>query len=214
MATATTYDTLVLDLKNYPWRNTASDTRYNEQIPRIIQKAIFRLGQEAPTLINRVPVIGALTANNPVLDKPSFWRATVSFAMAYGVGFTQRKPLELRTKEYIDTYWEVPADTDVPKFYGDYDEAHFIIAPTPDADYPVELVIDMQAAPLDASNQTNFWTQKAPNLLLDCCLYEMAIFLKNFDDVNTRREIYRDSLAAIMGEKARQMSDRTEKASQ
>lgn len=211
---AVTYTSLVADMKAYPQQNSSTAIRYHAQIPRLIQKAISRLGQEAKTLINRVPIQDEMITGNAVLAKPAYWRNTVSFVIAYGVSFANTKTLEQHTKEFIQTYWSTPRDTATPKYYGDYDQDHWLFGPTPSAPFPVEYVVDLQAAPLDETTETNFWTEKAPNLLVDACMLEAAIFL-NPDSpgkIQTRQGVYDRTLQAVLGEKAQQQSDRTQRS--
>lgn len=209
---ATTYVSLTADLKNYFARGSASDVRYNDQIPSLIQKAVERLGLECKSLVNRVPLQDALQAGVPVLTKPAYWGATTSFIIAKGQSFNTLKPLEPRTKEFINTYWEVPSDVAEPKFYGDYDQDRWIIGPTPDQPYPVEFIVDLQAEPLDESNTTNVYTEKAPDLLLAACLFEAEIFLNGSNPVKIaqREKTYDRVLSGYGGERVTQGTDRTE----
>lgn len=212
MATAVTFTSLIADLKNYPHRGSASDTRYNDQLPRLIQKAEARLAQDAKVLINRVPIAWTLSAGLPTLEKPAYWRSTVSFLLYFGSGFTQKRLLIAMPKEAIDTYWSSPANQGIPRFYADYDEDHWFFAPTPQVANPVEYIVDLQATPLDQMNQTNFWTRKAPNLLLDAAMLEAAIFLKNADDIGMRRTNYQETLGSVLGENISRKTDRTQRA--
>jgi hypothetical protein len=214
MATATTYTSLVADLQNYPGRGSSSDTRYNNQIPAIIQMAQERLATECATLISRVPIQDAMQAGVAVLTKPNFWNGTISMIIATGPTFNKLVPLLPRSKEFINTYWEIPEDTAEPKFYGDYDQDRWIIGPTPNAAFPVEYVIDLQAEPLDEDTQTNVWTEKAPNLLVAACLFEAEIFLNGNDSPKTqaKERTYDRLLQGYGGKRVADVTDRTEKA--
>lgn len=212
MATAVTYTSLVADLKAYPGRGSTSDARYNEQIPRIITAAHERLAVECTSLISRVPIQDAMQIGLAVLTKPNFWQSTVSMVIATGQTFNRLVVLAPKSKEFINAYWEIPEDTAEPKYFGDYDQDRWIIGPTPNAAYPVEYVVDLQAEPLDEATQSNVWTEKAPNLLVAACLFEAEIFLNGNNSAKTgAKEAIYDRLLAGYGGK-RVVIARSEKA--
>ena len=117
-----------------------------------------------------------------------------------------------RTKEFIQTYWPNPATTGVPRFYGDYDENHWILGPTPALAYPVQYVVDQSPVPLSAENQTNLYTIKAPIVLQAACFLESDIFLKNWDNMGAREKDFEASVADLTGEKLRLLTDRSMRA--
>jgi hypothetical protein len=61
---------------------------------------------------------------------------------------------------------------------------------------------------LDDTNQTNWFTEYAPNALLYATLLESAPFLKNDERIATWEGFYNRSVAALNGEDIRQISDR------
>lgn len=207
-----TYTTLVENMKNYAERGTDTDTRYNDNIPVMIARAENRLAMRLKTLLTRPTINDTLTPGNPTLTKPSYWRNTVSMMIAYGSGFVLQQPMWPRTKEFIQTYWPNPATTGVPRFYGDYDENHWILGPTPTLAYPVQYVVDQSPVPLSAENQTNLYTIKAPLVLQAACFLESDIFLKNWDNMGAREKDFEASVADLTGEKLRLLTDRSMRA--
>lgn len=207
-----TYTTLVENMKNYAERGTSTDTRYNDNIPVMVARAENRLAMRLKTLLTRPTINDTLTPGNPTLTKPSYWRNTVSMMVAYGAGFMVQQPMWPRTKEFIQTYWPNPATTGVPRFYGDYDENHWILGPTPTLAYPVQYVVDQSPVPLSAENQTNLYTIKAPLVLQAACFLESDIFLKNWDNMGAREKDFEASVADLTGEKMRLLTDRSMRA--
>ena len=67
----------------------------------------------------------------------------------------------------------------MPKFYCDYDYEHWLVAPTPAAAYDFEVLYYERVQPLDSSNQTNWYTEYAPQAMLYGCLLQAMPFLKN-----------------------------------
>ena len=207
-----TYTTLVENMKNYAERGTDTDTRYNDNIPVMIARAENRLAMRLKTMLTRPTINDTLTPGNPTLTKPSYWRNTVSMMVAYGTGFVLQQPMWPRTKEFIQTYWPNPATTGVPRFYGDYDENHWILGPPPALAYPVQYVVDQSPVPLSAENQTNLYTIKAPIVLQAACFLESDIFLKNWDNMGAREKDFEASVADLTGEKLRLLTDRSMRA--
>jgi len=120
-----------------------------------------------------------------------------------------------RSYEYIRSYW--PDDTQTnfsiygaygpPKFYADYNYSNLIVAPTPDQAYPAELMYYEEPALLSASNQSNWFTQYAPRLLLYACMIEMLIFLKK--DYSQIQPLYDREAGVLNGEDTDRILDRT-----
>lgn len=187
MATNTNFTSLTADITNYLERGGSSvtDPTVAAQIPRIVNSAERKLAQNLKLLGQIEVLVSApvgLQVGNAVLAKPDRWRSTVSFN--YGAGGTGNKRTFLfpRSYEYLTTYWPDRTVTDPsqpPLFYADYDLEHWLIAPTPPANYPFESVNYMQPPFLDNINQSNFWSEFVPNCLLYSCLMEAALFLKD-----------------------------------
>jgi hypothetical protein len=210
-AAIVTYTTLVADMKAYAARGTATDKRFNDNLPVMIARAENRCAMALKTLVTRPVQQATLTIGNPLLPKPSYWRNNVSMMIAYGENFANQAPLELRTKEYIQTYWQTPATKGQPKFYGDFDNNHWIFAPTPLLAYPVQYVTDQTPIPLSEENQSNTYTAKAPIVLQAACFLEADIFLKNLDTIDMRQKDFDNAATLLMGEKAIQQTDRVQR---
>lgn len=219
MVAATTFDTLVADIKRYTSRGQATDTTFLEEIPRIITKVEFELAQKCKTLITQPPITGIIVANSPIVEKPARWRNTLAFNITVSVDplaptvFTKRKTLYERTYTAARQYWPSEASTAAalvgPKFYCEYDVNHWLLVGTPALAYPYEFIIDERVAPLTETNQTNVFTEFLPNLLLDGCLAESFRFLKSGQaDVYAGR--FMEGLAAALGEEKDRQSDKTQ----
>lgn len=206
-----TYTTLVANMKAYAERGTVTDTRFNDNIPVMIARAENKLAMLLKTLVTRETITDALILGNNLRVKPAYWRNTVSMMLAYGTDFGTIKPLQLKTKEFIQTYWPIPSAREVPKYYGDFDENTWIFAPSPAAAYPVQYVVDQTPTPLSDANQVNGYTQKAPAVLQAAVFMEMDIFLKNFDNIPGRESDLKVAIGGLTGEKAQQQTDRTQR---
>jgi hypothetical protein len=210
MAATMTYTSLVEDVQNYLERGASSsvDPMVFDQIPRLIALAETRIAVELKVLGFKRVVTGTLTAGVAAYDKPERWRETLSINIGTGATFENRKQLFARSYEYLVAYHPDRTATDEPEFYADYDYDHWLIAPTPDQDYPWEISYYEKLQQLDSSNETNWLTDIAPQLLLYATLLEAAPFLKNDERVATWQQLYDRAMAAITGEDLDKITDR------
>lgn len=216
MPTYVNYSSLFSDVTAYIERGQSSTTDatvYN-QIPRLINAAERKLGN-ALKLLGQIESLvdspSGLQINNPIVTKPDRWRQTVS--MFYGAGDSNnaRTPLFPRSLEYCRAYWPDSTVTDIgqpPLFYADADYSHWLIVPTPPADYPLEVLAYMQPSLLDSGNQENFWTVYTPNLLLYGTLLEAAPFLKGDERIPVWQAFWDRELAMLNGQDLQRELDR------
>jgi hypothetical protein len=199
------------DVQRYLERgNTlASDPIVFEQIPRLINLAERRIARELKIegFIN--VVTGTLSAGQSVYPKPDRWRDTVSMSIGTGATLDNRKVLFARVYEYLRSYWPNALETDTPLFYSDYDYSHWLLAPTPDAAYPFEILYYELPPLLDESVQTNWITEYAPQLLLYGTLVEATPFLKNDERIPVWQSMYDRAAAMLNGEDLAKILDRS-----
>jgi hypothetical protein len=171
VASAMTYDSLVLDLQVYAER---TDDPFVSQIPRLIMMAENRIASMRGLGLKKF-VSGALASGTSTYAKPVRWRETASFSIVTSTG---RKYLFERGYEYCRQYWPNVALTAEPNYYADYDYENFLVTATPDQAYSFELAYYERPQPLDSVTQTNWTTQYYPQLLLYGTLLEAQPFLK------------------------------------
>jgi hypothetical protein len=146
-----------------------------------------------------------MTTSANVIDKPARWHKTVSMNITVA---GKRQPVLLRKYEYLREYWPEPTTTGVPKFYCDYDYTHWMVAPTPSADYVFEVLYYERLQPLDSSNQVNWFTVYAPQALLYGTLLQAMPFLKNDDRVPLWQALYQQSMDILVAEDKLRVADR------
>ena len=183
-----TYDNLVTDIAQYLER---TDIATLAKIPTFIGLTEQKIAAQLKILGNLTVQASAFIQGANIIDKPARWHKTVSFNITVA---GRRRPVLLRTYEYLREYWPDPAQEDAPKFFADYDYTHWMIAPTPDAAYNFEILYYERIQPLSSSNQTNWFTIYAPQALLYGSLVEGSMFLKNYDKAGA----YGQQFAAIM----------------
>jgi hypothetical protein len=210
MSTGLTFTTLQSDVRNYLERGAtlASDAVVFEQIPRLINLAERRIARELKVQGFIAAVSATMTQGQSVYDKPDRWRDTISINFGTGTGNNTRTPIFARSYEYLRSYWPDSTAEDEPKFYADYDYAHWLVAPTPDDDYPFEVLYYQLPQLLDDANQTNWVTEYAPQLLLYATLLEAAPFLKNDERIQVWQGMYDRAAAMLSGEDIGKLLDR------
>lgn len=171
-----TYSSLLEDMRVYVDRD---DDPFITQRSRFVMMAENRIATEIDNLGLQRVVTGAMQQGQAIIEKPARWRRTVSFNYGTGVANSVRNTLFPRTYEWCRTFWPNPSVQGAPRYYCDYDFNHFLVAGSPDAAYPFELIYFERPEPLSTNNQTNWTTENAPQLLLYACLLETAPFLKN-----------------------------------
>lgn len=211
MAQTMTFTTLQEDIRRYLERGAtyASDPVVYEQIPRLINLAERRISRELKIQGFINVVTGTLTVGQSVYSKPDRWRDTVSVNIGTGNQNNTRKVLFSRAYEYLISYWPDRSQTDEPIFYSDYDYDHWLIAPTPDAEYPFEILYYELPPLLDDVVQTNWLTEYAPQLLLYGSLLEATPFLKNDERINVWQQMYDRAAAMLNGEDLAKILDRS-----
>lgn len=211
MATTMTFETLKQDVQRYLERGAtlAADPIVYEQIPRLINLAERRIARELKVQGFIAVVTDTMVPGQSVYQKPDRWRDTVSINVGTGPGNTKRKTVFARDYEYCRAYWPDESETGEPTFYAEYDYDHWLIAPTPDAAYPFEVLYYELPPLLDDSIQTNWLTEYAPQLLLYGTLLEATPFLKNDERIATWQQYYDRAAAMLNGEDLAKILDRS-----
>jgi len=202
VAEVMTYDSLVDDISTYLER---TDQATLKKIPTFIMLAEQILAMDLKFLGNLTVAESNMVQNDPVIQKPARWRKTVSLNVTVG---TQKFPVFLRKYEYLREYWPNATDTEVPKFYCDYDYDHWLVAPTPADDYAYEVLYYERVQPLDSSNQTNWFTQNAPQALLYGTLLQAMPFLKNDERIPMWQAQYTQVVQTLKIEDISRVGDR------
>ncbi len=218
-----TYDSLVELIKKYANR---TDDGFTDVIPDLITFAINRIYSEAKHIgFERVAGTNngfpLFKTGQPFIEKPTDWKETVSFSYVQTVDGEPRKTyLSQRAYEFCTTYRPNSNITGAPLFYANYGNQNanlgnqgessdsFYIAPTPDQDYQGELIY-LGVPIFDQGNQTNFLTQRYPQLLLYACMVEAIPFVANDERIQIFESEYRRALENVNRDTSSRYTDRT-----
>ena len=210
MATTMTFETLQQDVRRYLERGAtlAADAVVYEQIPRLINLAERRISRELKVQGFIAVVSDTMTIGQSVYAKPDRWRDTISINVGTGTSNATRTPIFTRGYEYVRSYWPDESQTGQPAFYCDYNYSNWLIAPTPDQEYPFEVLYYELPPLLDDSIQTNWLTEYAPQVLLYGTLLEATPFLKNDERIGTWQQYYDRAASMLNGEDLAKILDR------
>lgn len=201
-AVVMTYDSLVADIESYLERTDAATI---DKIPTFIMLAEQQIATQIKFLGNLTVSNSTMVTGNPVIAKPARWHKSVSLNVTVG---GVRQAVLLRKYEYIREYWPDATLTGVPQFYCDYDYEHWLVGPTPADDYTFEVLYYERVQPLDSSNQTNWFTEYAPQALLYGSLLQAMPFLKNDERIPMWRAEYDIVMSSLKVEDNLRIADR------
>lgn len=197
---AMTFDSLMTDLQTYLER---SDDPLVSQLPRLLMLAENKMAARCRGLGFLRVVESQMVAGNPVVMKPARWRETGGFWY-----FLNGKPTYLKNRGYeFCRLYNADAGTIAPEYYSDYGYERFFLAGTPDQNYNFELTYFERPEPLSSTNQTNWTTQYAPQLILFATLIEAAIWLKLPEKAAEFKTYYEEAMTAIAQEAEMRLSD-------
>lgn len=115
-------------------------------IPRFVQEAEERIYNTVQIPSLRKNVTGTLTASNPYLSAPNDYLSTYSVAVYTADYATPYTYLLNKDVNFIRECYPTPTDTGTPKYYALFgsqysnpNELSFLLGPTPDDNYQVEL---------------------------------------------------------------------------
>lgn len=175
------------DFPNQDWTNTAgtgtATTSGTTQINTFIYQAEQRIFNSVQLPDLRKNVTGQCTTGNKYLNVPSDWLATFSLAAINPVTGAQSYLLN-KDVEYIRECYPVPTVTGLPKYYAIFDDTTFIVGPTPDVDYNMELhYFYYPISIVNSPSGTSWLGDNFDSVLLYGSLLEAYTFMKGEADV-------------------------------
>lgn len=175
-----TYNDLLAQLQ--AWMED-DDAEFQAAIPDIIDLGEKRLLRDLDLTLFRgedssaTMTIGAAQQTKPTIAAPDLL-ITTNVLYLSGGGLTGGVFLEQRDHSYVHMYNQYAVDG-VPKYFGEVDETTWIFGPKPDAAYTMNVMFLSRPAQLSVSNQTNWLSDNAYDVLFKACLAEAEKFLKD-----------------------------------
>jgi len=173
-----TLTTLTASIQEWTQNDEAT---FVAEIPFFIKNAEERIFKVVDLDYFRKNVTGTMTSGNKFLEKPSDYLATFSLSF---VKDSANIFLLQKDVNYIQEFTPNPSTTGSPRFYSSFDVNTFIVAPTPDSSYAVELHYYYRPASLTTDNTGSTWiSTNAPDALLYASLVEAYTFMKGESDL-------------------------------
>jgi hypothetical protein len=188
-----TYDELVTNIRNYT--EVGANVFTNSVINTFITMAENQILREIDLDVFKVEVAGNMTSGNRFLAAPSgilthrYMMITVSGDQIF---------LDFRDTSFMKEFWPDGSATGVPKYYSVWDQDTFYVAPTPNANFTVELGYIYRPVQLSSTNPTTWISINAPEALLYACLVQAYSYTKGpLDMLNYFKSAYKEALQGL-----------------
>jgi|TARA_R110000787_G_scaffold263561_1_gene369376 hypothetical protein len=175
---AYTFTTLKTAIQDYT-QNTEST--FVNQLSRFIVNAEERILKECQLDVFRKSSQGSTSSGNQYLSKPTDFLAQNSLSV---INSSSKEFLLYKQVTALQDYTPNPATTGTPKYYADWDNDTFLLAPSPDAVYTMELHYFYRPTSITTSSDGTSWLGTNAELgLLYGSLVEAYIFMKGEADL-------------------------------
>ena len=177
-----TYNQLQQAIEDY---TENSEPSFINNIPLFIRAAEERILKNVQLNFFMRNLVGTTTTGNKYLSCPSDFLApySVSYEDADGVSHF----IEFKDLSFVQTFTPDPSVQGEPRYYAQFDVGNFILAPTPDADYDVEIQYLYRPASLttviNPATDTTWLSENAELSMLYGALVEAYIFMKGEADI-------------------------------
>jgi len=169
-----TYDELKQAIQDYTEND---ETSFVNNLPLFIRLAEERILKSVQLNLFQKNQGGSMTSGNQYLGAPSDFLAP--FSLSIEVNGNQEFLL-FKDLDFVQTYTPDATTTGVPKYYAQFDVNNFILGPTPDANYTVDIHYLYRPASLTvgAGSGTTWLSENAEITLLYASLIEAYTYMK------------------------------------
>ena len=165
------------------------------EIPTFVKQAEQRIYNSVQFPSLRKNVTGSTTGNNKYLACPLDFLAVYSMAVVDGTGAYEY--LLNKDVSYIRQAFPNPSQTGLPTHYAYFDEDSYILGPTPDANYAVELHYFYYPQSIVEAG-TSWLGDNFDSVLLYGTLLEAYTFMKGEQDVMAEYQKRYDEAMAML----------------
>lgn len=153
------------------------ETTFVNNIPLMIRLAEERILKNVSLNLFQKNQFGNMTSSNEYLATPSDFLAPFSLSIDVS---GDKEFLLFKDLDFVQSYTPDATTTGQPKYYAQFDVDNFIIAPTPDANYTVDIhyLYRPSSITAGADSGTTWLSDNAELALLYGSLVEAYIFMK------------------------------------
>jgi len=191
---AFTYATLKTAIQDYMEND---ETTFANNLDNFIKNTEEDILKNVELNYYRKNVTGTATSGSQYLGTPSDFLAPFSLAV---INSSVYYYLLLKHPSFMRDYTPNASTTGQPKYYGEFDNDTFILAPTPDDNYTFELHYFYRPTSLTAgaSDGTTYLSNNMPNVMLAGSLLQAATFMKlDAAELGTYKQNYAKELAQL-----------------
>lgn len=159
-----------------------TETSFTNNLPVFIRGAEDRIFSLVDLELFRKNATATLTNNDPFLSVPSDYLSPFSLQITTS---GNEDFLLIKDVNFVQQYSNDAGANATPKYYGVFDVDNFILGPTPDQAYTVELHYYYRPASITAGagTGTSWLSENAPNALLYGSLVEAYTYMKGEADM-------------------------------
>jgi len=159
------------------------ETSFVTNLPIFIRAAEERIFKNVQLSFFRKNAAASTTSGNQYLPVPLDFLAP--FSLSYTDSNGDKEFLLFKDVNYIQDFNTDPSDTGSPRFYSQFDVDSFILGPTPDDDYAVELHYYYRPASLTSQgeSETTWLSENAPMAMLYGSLIDAYTYMKGEADL-------------------------------
>ena len=189
-----TYATLKTAIQDYAESTESSFVTHLPDFIKTAEERILKAVQLDDFIKN---VTGTATASSAYLGAPSDFLS--SFSLAVIDSDSNYNYLKLKHPSFIRDFTPASATTGTPKYYAEFDDDTFILAPTPSTNFTFELHYFYRPSSLTSAGDsgTTWLSTNAPNAMLYGSLVEAMVYLKNYESLPIYEQRFQDAIALM-----------------
>jgi len=189
-----TLSTLKTAIQDY---SETDETSFVNNLANFIETAEERILKSVQLDNFRKNVTGTATTNGQYLGSPSDYLS--SFSLAVIDSSSNYNYLKLKHTSFIRDFTPASSTTGLPKYYAEFDDNTFILAPTPDTNYTFELHYFYRPSSLTSAGDsgTTWLSDNAPNALLYGSLVEAMVYLKNYESLPIYEQRFQEAIGLL-----------------
>lgn len=174
------------------------ETSFVNNLPVFIRAAEERIFKNVQLSLFRKNVTANMTSSNQYLGCPSDFLSP--FSLSYTNSDGEKDFLLYKDVNFLQEYSPDASATGTPKYYAQFDVDNFLIAPTPDDSYAVELHYFYRPASLTtlAEDGSTWLSTNAPMAMLYGSLVDAYTYMKGEQDlVANYTQRFTESVASL-----------------
>ena len=189
-----TYSNLKTAIQDYL---ESTETSFVSNIDNFITTTEERILKGVQLDVFKKNVTGTATATSPYLGSPSDFLAP--FSLAVLDASSNYNYLLLKQVSFIRDFSPNASTTGTPKYYAEFDQNSFILAPTPASNLTFELHYFYNPPSLTSAGDTGttWLSENAPNALLYGSLVEACTYLKNYEVTPAYEQKFQEALLGL-----------------